>query len=117
MERDTENSAGKQRGKPFRKGQSGNPQGKPRGARNRVLAALDQIGGDAVEDVLQAAVTAARFGDLRAAELILAACGRREKTDPSCSTCPRCARRATSPPRWGRWPVRLCAARVTRKRN
>jgi hypothetical protein len=67
-----ENSARKQRGKPFPKGHSGNPQGKPRGARNRVLAALDQIGDEAAKDVLQAAVTAARGGDLRAAELILA---------------------------------------------
>jgi len=66
-----ENSTLKQRGRPFQKGQSGNPQGKPKGTRNRVLVALDRIGEDAAEAVLQAAVERAKGGDPRAVETIL----------------------------------------------
>jgi hypothetical protein len=65
-----ENSARKQRGKPFPIGVSGNPQGKSRGARNRILMALDRIGEDAAEDVLRAAVERAKGGDARTAEMI-----------------------------------------------
>ncbi|MDA8253813.1 MAG: DUF5681 domain-containing protein [Rhodospirillales bacterium] len=68
---DVEKSEQKQRRGGFQPGQSGNPRGKPKGARNRVLLALDGIGGDAAADVLAAAVTAAKAGDMRAAELIL----------------------------------------------
>jgi hypothetical protein len=32
---DAENAAGKQRGRPFRKGRSGNPSGKAKGTRHR----------------------------------------------------------------------------------
>ena len=66
-----ENSPKKQRGRPFVKGQSGNLLGKPRGARNRVLMALDRIGEDAAEEVLRAAVERAKSGDARAVEMIL----------------------------------------------
>jgi hypothetical protein len=66
-----ENSTLKQRGRPFQKGQSGNPRGKPKGTRNHVLMALDRIGEDAAEDVLRAAVERAKGGDPRAVETIL----------------------------------------------
>jgi hypothetical protein len=66
-----ENSPRKQRGRPFPKGVSGNPQGKPRGSRNRVLVALDAIGEEHAPDILRAVVDAARGGDVRAAESIL----------------------------------------------
>lgn len=55
----------------FQKGQSGNPAGRVSGSRNKVLMALDAIGGDAAAEVLQAAVMAAKGGDMRAAELLL----------------------------------------------
>lgn len=60
----------------FQPGKSGNPKGKPKGSRNHVLAALDQIGGENAETILRAAVKAAigdekTAPDLRAAELIL----------------------------------------------
>jgi Family of unknown function (DUF5681) len=66
-----ENSPAKQRGRPFQKGVSGNPQGKPMGARNRVLMALDAIGDEHAPDILRAVVDAAKGGDVRAAETIL----------------------------------------------
>ncbi len=67
---DRENSDRKQ-GSRWQPGESGNPAGKPRGARNRVLLALDQIGEEAAAEVLGAAVIAAKGGDLGAASLIL----------------------------------------------
>ncbi len=69
-----EGSAPKQRprvvGRPFPKGVSGNPAGRPTG-RNKILAALDQIGDDAAEEVLRKAIEAAKAGDLRATELLM----------------------------------------------
>ena len=59
------------KGHRFKPGQSGNPAGKPRGARNHTLLALDKIGAEGAEDVLRQAVTAAKGGDMRAAEMIL----------------------------------------------
>jgi uncharacterized protein DUF5681 len=38
-----ENTAGKQRGSPFKKGQSGNPRGKPQGARHRATQAIEEL--------------------------------------------------------------------------
>ena len=38
-----DNSAGKQRGKPFEKGQSGNPVGKPKGARHKATLAAEAL--------------------------------------------------------------------------
>ena len=38
-----ENSAKKQRGKPFKKGQSGNPKGKPKGARHKITLAAEVL--------------------------------------------------------------------------
>ena len=68
----TEKSDKKQpKGGRFRPGVSGNPAGKPKGARNKVLLALDQVGADSASEVLNAAVQAAKNGDMRAAELIL----------------------------------------------
>ena len=40
---DGENSVPKQRGRPFKPGQSGNPAGKPKGARNRSTIAAELL--------------------------------------------------------------------------
>jgi hypothetical protein len=66
----TENSGGKQGGR-FRKGQSGNPRGKPPGARHRVTLLAEKLMADDAEAVVRAVVDAAKGGDMTAARLIL----------------------------------------------
>jgi Family of unknown function (DUF5681) len=61
LEPSAEQSAQKQRGRPFAPGQSGNPNGRPKGARNRVTRAVEALidgqgealGAKAVERALQ----------------------------------------------------------------
>jgi hypothetical protein len=50
---------------------SGNPAGKPPGARHAVLLALDATGAEACNDIVAAAVNAAKGGDMRAADILL----------------------------------------------
>ena len=54
------------------KGVSGNPAGRPKGARHKALVALDLVGQEAALDIMRTVVDAAKDGDMRAAELILA---------------------------------------------
>lgn len=54
----------------FQPGQSGNPGGRPKGSRNKVTAALDAIGDEAAESVIQAIVDKAKEGDMAAARII-----------------------------------------------
>lgn len=65
------NGAAKQRGRPFRKGESGNPRGMPSGSRHRATLILDKIGTDAGAAVLRAVVRAAEQGDMAAARIVL----------------------------------------------
>lgn len=55
----------------WRPGQSGNPAGKAKGVRHRALVALDAIGTEGAADIMRAVVTAARSGDMRAADILL----------------------------------------------
>jgi len=66
-----ENSGNKQRGRPWQPGQSGNPAGKPPGARHAALVALDAIGAEAGKEIMEAVVVAAKGGDMRAADILL----------------------------------------------
>src|SRR5262245_56236506 len=70
-----DNAAAKQRsrgpGRPFTKGRSGNPAGKPRGARHRVTMLAEKLMQDDTEAVVRAVVEAAKGGDMVAARLIL----------------------------------------------
>lgn len=66
-----ENTAAKQRGKPFEPGKSGNPAGKPRGARNKAtMAALALLDGES-EALMRKAVELALEGDIQALRLCL----------------------------------------------
>lgn len=64
-------TAVKQRGRPFQRGQSGNPAGRPRGARNRATVLAEKLMADDLPDVVQAVIKAAKAGDVRAARLVL----------------------------------------------
>jgi hypothetical protein len=55
----------------FKPGQSGNPAGKPKGARHAALLALDAIGSESAAEVMRAVVDAAKAGDMRAADILL----------------------------------------------
>ena len=69
--KDAETTRRKQRGRAWQKGVSGNPAGRPRGSRHEALKALDAIGADGAAEVMKAVVTAAKAGDMRAAEILL----------------------------------------------
>mgnify|MGYP006280576127 CR=1 FL=1 len=59
------------RGKPFHKGQSGNPSGRPLGARNKRTIALEKILDGEIEAITRKAVDAAKNGDMAAIRLIM----------------------------------------------
>ncbi|MGC2414529.1 MAG: DUF5681 domain-containing protein [Stellaceae bacterium] len=65
------NTAGIQRGRPFRRGQSGNPGGKPKGARHRTTVAAELLMQEDAEAVVRAVLAAAKDGDMTAARLVL----------------------------------------------
>ena len=66
-----ENTAGMQRGKPFPKGKSGNPRGKPKGARHKTTLLAEKLMQDDAENIVNAVLTAARDGDMAAARIVL----------------------------------------------
>ena len=55
----------------FKPGQSGNPAGKPKGARNHATRALLQLMEGEAEEITRAMVDAAKGGDMAAARFIL----------------------------------------------
>jgi hypothetical protein len=66
-----ENTAGKQRGRPFTKGRSGNPTGKPRGARHRATLAAEALLDGEAEALTRKAIELALAGDPIALRLCL----------------------------------------------
>ena len=62
---------GNQQAGRFRKGQSGNPRGRPQGSRNRASIVLEKIMADDGKEVVKAVLEAAKNGDTAAARLIL----------------------------------------------
>jgi hypothetical protein len=68
MSDSAENTAGKQRGRPFMPGQSGNPAGKPLGARNKVTLICEGLMGPiCTHQVTARVVKRAAEGDMVAA--------------------------------------------------
>ncbi len=65
------NRAGKQRGKPFEKGQSGNPAGKPKGARHKATLAAEALFDGEAERLTRTAIDKALEGDATALRLCL----------------------------------------------
>lgn len=66
----TENSGSNQSGR-FQPGQSGNPAGKPKGARHKTTVLAEKLMQDDAEAIVKKVVEAARGGDLVAARLVL----------------------------------------------
>jgi Family of unknown function (DUF5681) len=68
---DAENTAGKQRGKPFQKGRSGNPDGRPKGSRSVTTVALESLLDGQATALTQKAIDLALKGDMAALRLCL----------------------------------------------
>ena len=66
-----DNTAGKQRGRPFEPGQSGNPTGRPRGTRNATTLALEALLDGEAEALTAKAIELAKTFDMRALRLWL----------------------------------------------
>jgi len=66
-----ETTAPKQRGRPFHKGCSGNPQGRPLGARNAATVIAEQLLNGEAETITRKAIELAKQGDLTALRLCL----------------------------------------------
>ena len=71
MKRAPENTAPKQKAAPFRKGQSGNPAGRPKGARNKATIALEALLDGEGEAITRKAIEMAMDGDTTAMRLVI----------------------------------------------
>lgn len=76
------NTAGKQRGKPFPKGKSGNPSGKPKGRRHKATMAAQTLLDGEAQKLTRKAVDLALAGDTVALRLCL------ERIIPPCKDRP-----------------------------
>ena len=68
---DAAKTTGEQRGRPFPKGQSGNPSGRPQGSRNKATLALETLMDGQAETITQKAIDLALQGDTTALRLCL----------------------------------------------
>ncbi len=66
-----ENTAGRQRGRPFQAGVSGNPDGRPKGSRNATTIALETLLDGQATALTQKVVDVALTGDIAALRLCL----------------------------------------------
>jgi hypothetical protein len=65
------NTAANQRGKPFQLGRSGNPSGKPRGARHRTSILAEQLMQTDAAEIVKAVIQKAKEGDMVAAKIVI----------------------------------------------
>src|SRR5262245_54352543 len=65
------NDVGRGMGRPFKRGQSGNPGGRRKGSKNHTTVMLDALAEGAANKIMQAVLTAAEQGDLEACRLVL----------------------------------------------
>ena len=68
---DAENTAAKHRGRPFHPGRSGNPAGRPKGARNRATLAAEALLDGEAEALTRKAIELALAGDATALRLCM----------------------------------------------
>ncbi|HEV3159671.1 MAG TPA: DUF5681 domain-containing protein [Xanthobacteraceae bacterium] len=66
-----EKTASKQRGRPFPKGRSGNPKGRPVGARNAATVIAEQLLDGEAEEIIRKIIKKAKQGDMTALRLCL----------------------------------------------
>ena len=66
-----DNSPKKQRGRPFKKGQSGNPKGKPKGVRNKATLAAEVLLDGEADTITRKAIELAKGGDITAIRMCL----------------------------------------------
>jgi hypothetical protein len=66
-----ENTVGKQRGRAFRPGQSGNPAGKPKGTRHKATLAIEALLEGEAEALTRRAVEMALNGDMQALRICM----------------------------------------------
>ena len=71
MTEDAAKTAPKQRGRPFQKGQSGNPNGRPAGSRNKASLLLAELIDGEGEDIVRAMIDAAKAGDVAAGRCLM----------------------------------------------
>jgi hypothetical protein len=66
-----ENTAKKQRGRPFKAGRSGNPEGRPKGSRNKATMAVEALLDGEAKAIARKAIENALEGDMAALRLCL----------------------------------------------
>ena len=67
----TDKTTGKQRGKPFEKGRSGNPYGRPEGSRNKATILAQALFDGQAEELIQKCIQMALEGDSTAMRLCI----------------------------------------------
>jgi Family of unknown function (DUF5681) len=71
MAKSADKTAKIQRGKPFEAGKSGNPDGRPKGSRNKITLAIEALLDNEGEALTQKAIDLAKTGDMQALRLCL----------------------------------------------